>query len=92
MPNSSPTHRSGLSTAQPVLDRLAFKSFVKFPALSDRCLFHGCSFILYPILCPSIRSNLTRLALNVEGRVGTRICGMDEACAHQDESPKKVSV
>src|SRR6202050_1240237 len=35
-----PHHLSGLATIEPVLNCLAFESFVEFPALSDRCLFH----------------------------------------------------
>ena len=56
-----PNHRSGLAAVEPVQDRFAFEGFVEFPALSDRCLFHRVwSFIVHPILCPSIRSNRSR--------------------------------
>ncbi len=34
-------HRRGLAAMEPVQNRFAFECFVEFPALRDRCFFHG---------------------------------------------------
>src|ERR1019366_937688 len=39
---------SRLAAVEPVLDRFAFKGFVEFPALWDRCLFHRSGRSLFP--------------------------------------------
>ena len=41
-----PNHLGRLAAVEPVLDGFAFKRLVEFPALSDRCWFHGSSRLL----------------------------------------------
>jgi hypothetical protein len=40
-------YRSRLAAMEPVQNRFAFKGFVEFPALLDRCLFHGSFLSLF---------------------------------------------
>src|SRR6266513_5323563 len=54
-----PHQLSRLPAVEPVLDRLAFKGFVKFPTAFNNRFFDGLDHTrLCPILCPSIRGNL----------------------------------
>jgi hypothetical protein len=52
-------HWSGQTAVEPVPNGFAFEGFIEFTANFDRVGIHGFSFIVHPILCPSIRSNLT---------------------------------
>jgi len=51
-------HRSGLAALQPVGDRFALKVSSNFRRSRTDVCFMGFVFLVHPILCPSIRSNL----------------------------------